>query len=146
MTSQKLRLLLGVLLATATAALAQGHAMTDVAAAKLVAAAISQVASPVKYDGSYRRISYPGGDVPANIGVCTDVIIRAYRSVGVDLQIKVHEDMQRSFRAYPRLWGMARPDSNIDHRRVPNLQTLFKRSGAALAISRDMRAYRTGIL
>lgn len=127
-----------------SAALAQGHAMSEAYAVKLVAAAISQTASRVEYDGSYRRIGYPGGDVPANVGVCTDVVVRAYRSIGVDLQVKVHEDMRRAFRSYPHLWGMARPDPNIDHRRVPNLQTLFQRSGAQLAVSRDPRVYRAG--
>ncbi len=125
-------------------ALAQGHAMSDADAAKLVAAAIAQTTATVKYDGSYRRMRYPGGDVPANVGVCTDVIIRAYRAVGVDLQVTVHEDMRRAFRSYPQRWGMARPDPNIDHRRVPNLQTLFERSGAVLPASRDVRAYRAG--
>ncbi len=120
--------------------------MTEADAANLVAAAIAQTTAAVKYDGSYRRIRYPGGDVPANVGVCTDVIIRAYRAVGVDLQVKVHEDMQRAFRSYPQRWGMARPDPNIDHRRVPNLQTLFERSGAVLPALRDVRAYRAGDL
>ena len=73
---------------------------------RLVAAAVAQTRSSVTYDGSYRRIPYPGGDVPATIGVCTDVIIRAYRQVGVDLQVKVHEDMARAFRSYPKAWGM----------------------------------------
>lgn len=130
----------------AAAASAQGHAMTETDAAKLVAAAIAQTTAAVKYDGSYRRIKYPGGDVPANVGVCTDVIIRAYRAAGVDLQVKVHEDMQRAFRSYPQRWGMARPDPNIDHRRVPNLQTLFERSGAALPAPRDVQSYRAGDL
>ena len=97
---------------------------------RLAAAAISQTAARVEYDGSYRRIPYPGGDVPASVGVCTDVVIRAYRSIGIDLQVKVHEDMLEAFGAYPQSWGMAGPDSNIDHRRVPNLQTFFLRHGA----------------
>lgn len=124
----------------------QGHSMSEAYAERLVAAAIAQTTSPVAYDGSYRRIAYPGGDVPVNVGVCTDVIVRAYRAVGVDLQVKVHEDMRGAFRAYPQLWRMARPDPNIDHRRVPNLQTLFRRSGAALAVSRDAPIYRPGDL
>ncbi len=135
-----------LLAAGAPVALAQGHNMSEADAAKLVAAAISQTASPVRYDGSYRKLAYPGGDVPADVGVCTDVVVRAYRSVGVDLQVKVHEDMRRAFRAYPRLWGMAGPDSNIDHRRVPNLQTLFRRSGASLPVSREALRYRPGDL
>jgi uncharacterized protein YijF (DUF1287 family) len=111
-----------------------------------VAAAVSQTASRVTYDGSYRRIAYPGGDVPASVGVCTDVVIRAYRVVGIDLQVKVHEDMLRAFGAYPQIWGMAGPDSNIDHRRVPNLQTFFRRQGAALQVARDPGAYVAGDL
>lgn len=111
---------------------------------QLVAAAIAQTRTPVTYDGSYRRIAYPGGDVPANIGVCTDVVIRAYRQIGVDLQVKVHEDMRRAFRSYPQIWQMQGPDSNIDHRRVPNLQTFFKRAGAELRRSADPADYRAG--
>jgi uncharacterized protein YijF (DUF1287 family) len=134
------------LLAASSAGLTAQGALTPQDAAKLVAAAVAQTTSSVRYDGSYRRIAYPGGDVPANVGVCTDVIVRAYRAIGIDLQVKVHEDMQQSFSAYPQLWRMARPDSNIDHRRVPNLQTLFKRSGASLPVSRDAQAYRPGDL
>ena len=115
-------------------------------AADLVAAAVAQTRTGVTYDGSYRRIPYPGGDVPETIGVCTDVVIRAYRKVGVDLQVKVHEDMARAFASYPRQWGMAAPDANIDHRRVPNLQTFFRRAGAALPVSRDAGAYEAGDL
>jgi uncharacterized protein len=111
---------------------------------RLVAAAVAQTRTQVTYDGSYRRIPYPGGDVPANVGVCTDVVIRAYRQLGVDLQVKVHEDMKQAFRAYPALWSMRGPDSNIDHRRVPNLQTFFRRAGAELKRSTDSGAYRPG--
>jgi len=113
---------------------------------RLVAAAVAQTGSKVNYDGSYRSIPYPGGDVPETIGVCTDVVIRAYRHVGVDLQVKVHEDMKRAFKAYPQLWGLSRPDPSIDHRRVPNLQTFFQRAGAELPVSGDPRVYRAGDL
>ena len=113
---------------------------------ELVAAAIAQTRHPVTYDGAYRRIAYPGGDVPAHIGVCTDVVIRAYRAVGIDLQQRVHEDMRAAFAAYPNSWGLARPDPNIDHRRVPNLQVFLDRRGAALAVSRDPAAYAPGDL
>ena len=113
---------------------------------QLVAAAVAQTHARVVYDGSYRRIAYPGGDVPDTIGVCTDVVIRAYRKVDVDLQVKVHEDMARSFKSYPRQWGMAAPDANIDHRRVPNLQTFFRRAGAEVPVSRDAAAYAPGDL
>jgi uncharacterized protein YijF (DUF1287 family) len=116
------------------------------ATAPLVSAALAQTHTHVTYDGSYRRIAYPGGDVPETIGVCTDVVIRAYRKVGVDLQVKVHEDMARDFAAYPRQWGMTAPDANIDHRRVPNLQTFFRRAGGSLPVSREPRAYQPGDL
>lgn len=112
----------------------------------LIQAAMAQASSPVTYDGSYRRIPYPGGDVPASIGVCTDVIIRAYRAVGVDLQVRVHEDMRAAFGLYPKLWGLSRTDTNIDHRRVPNLQTYFRRRGAQLSISRVAGDYLPGDL
>jgi uncharacterized protein len=116
------------------------------AAERLVEAAVAQTRTRVTYDGSYRRIAYPGGDVPASLGVCTDVVIRAYRRVGIDLQVKVHEDMTRAFRAYPQSWGMSGPDPNIDHRRVPNLQTFLRRAGAQLPAVRDAAAYRAGDL
>jgi uncharacterized protein YijF (DUF1287 family) len=113
---------------------------------RLVGAGIAQTATKVRYDGSYRRIGYPGGDVPADVGVCTDVVIRAYRELGIDLQVRVHEDMARAFEAYPKLWGLDRPDTNIDHRRVPNLQTFLRRQGAALAAPRDAARYAAGDL
>lgn len=112
----------------------------------LIRGAVAQTASRVTYDGSYRRIAYPGGDVPAHIGVCTDLIVRAYRAVGVDLQVRVHEDMTAAFAAYPRAWGLSRPDSNIDHRRVPNLQTYFRRRGAARGVSTNASDYAAGDL
>jgi len=112
--------------------------------ARLVAAAVAQTAQPVRYDGAYRRIPYPMGDVPPDIGVCTDVVIRAYRAVGIDLQQRVHEDMRASFAAYPRAWGLARPDPNIDHRRVPNLQTYFRRRGTARPRSSTAADYQPG--
>jgi uncharacterized protein YijF (DUF1287 family) len=112
----------------------------------LISAALAQTTRHVVYDGSYRRLAYPGGDVPSDVGVCTDVVIRAYRAVGVDLQQRVHEDMTRAFAAYPRLWGLARPDANIDHRRVPNLQTFFRRRGADRVASSDPGGYQPGDL
>lgn len=81
------------------------------------------------YDPSYVRLGYPGGDVPIERGVCTDVVIRALRALGVDLQREVHEDMRAAFDHYPRMWGLRRPDRNIDHRRVPNLEVYFQRRG-----------------
>ncbi|MCX7557549.1 DUF1287 domain-containing protein [Xanthomonadaceae bacterium JHOS43] len=96
------------------------------------------------YDPSYVVIAYPGGDVPADRGVCTDVVIRAYRAIDIDLQVLVHEDMRTHFARYPALWGLERPDRNIDHRRVPNLETWFRRQGAALPPSRTAADYRPG--
>ena len=96
---------------------------------KLIQAAIERTQHIVRYDGSYRKISYPNGDVPDDVGVCTDLVIRSYRKLGIDLQKDIHEDMKENFGMYPKLWGLSKPDPNIDHRRVPNLQTLFKRKG-----------------
>lgn len=114
--------------------------------ARLAAAAADRARHTVRYDGAYVTLSYPGGDVPTGTGVCTDEVIRAYRGVGIDLQKEVHEDMRANFPAYPRRWGLRSPDSNIDHRRVPNLQTFFSRKGSALPISRDPGKYRPGDL
>jgi uncharacterized protein YijF (DUF1287 family) len=98
----------------------------------LARAAAAQVGVTLVYDPSYRRLDYPGGDVPLERGVCADVVVRAFRKVGVDLQVALHEDMQRHFDEYPRRWGLDRPDANIDHRRVPNLMTFFERRGKRL--------------
>jgi len=103
---------------------------------RVIEGAKRQVGVTVGYDGAYRSIPYPNGDVPRNVGVCTDVIIRAYRHAGADLQQLVHEDMKANFGAYPHLWGLRRPDTNIDHRRVPNLATFFTRRGGKLAVTR----------
>jgi len=108
-----------------TVALAQSPGLVDAARRQTLAAVI--------YDGSYARIGYPMGDVPADRGVCTDVVIRAYRAIGVDLQVLVHEDMRANFNRYPPLWGLSRPDTNIDHRRVPNLQKFLERANAKVA-------------
>ncbi|MCJ8268240.1 MAG: DUF1287 domain-containing protein [Psychrosphaera sp.] len=114
----------------------------------LVAAAHERLKSKVTYDGSYIAIPYPNGDVPKNIGVCTDVVIRAYRTIGIDLQQLVHEDMKSAFSAYPskRMWGLTTTDSNIDHRRVPNLRTFFKRHGEVLKVSKNAADYKPGDL
>ncbi len=98
----------------------------------------------VSYDPSYYPLDYPNGDVPADRGVCTDVIIRAYRKVGIDLQKEVHEDMKAHFSLYPKKWGLSKPDKNIDHRRVPNLMTFFSRFGSELSISDDANDYQPG--
>lgn len=112
----------------------------------LIDAALERTRHAVTYNGSYRRIAYPGGDVPNHIGVCTDVIIRAYRQFGVDLQELVHLDMKSSFHEYPNSWGLSGPDSNIDHRRVPNLQTFFTRHGEVLPVTEQARDYQPGDL
>jgi len=98
----------------------------------------------VSYDPSYFRLEYPNGDVPKNKGVCTDVIIRAYRKLGIDLQQKVHEDMKMNFSKYPKYWGLSKPDKNIDHRRVPNLMVYFSRFGKSLPISNVSEDYKPG--
>ena len=95
----------------------------------LVAAARAQIGVTVRYDPAYQVLAYPGGDVARDRGVCTDVVVRALRSRGLDLQARVHEDMRGNFSAYPTIWGLSRPDRNIDHRRVPNLMRWFERQG-----------------
>lgn len=113
--------------------------------ARLVTAASAQIGVTLGYDGAYVKLAYPGGDVPIETGVCTDVVVRAYRALGVDLQQRVHEDMRRAFATYPKLWGLKSPDSNIDHRRVPNLATYFARHGTALEASQtDASLYAPG--
>ena len=111
----------------------------------VVAAARSQIGVTVGYDPAYRKIGYPGGDVPRSSGVCTDVIIRALRDARkIDLQKLVHEDMKSDFANYPQMWGLKAPDANIDHRRVPNLQCYFKRKGYALPVSKNAADYKPG--
>lgn len=114
--------------------------------ARLISDARAQIGVTTGYDPSYQKLAFPGGDVAQSTGVCTDVIVRAYRKQNVDLQALVHEDMRRNFAAYPAIWGLAKPDSNIDHRRVPNLQVFFARHGEALAVSDKARDYRAGDL
>jgi uncharacterized protein YijF (DUF1287 family) len=113
---------------------------------KLSDAAISIVDPSVKYTPDYVTLNYPNGDVPAKTGVCTDVIIRAYRKLGIDLQKEVHEDLKANFSLYPNLkkWGLKKPDTNIDHRRVPNLEVFFTRKGKKLNISNNPNDYKTG--
>lgn len=118
----------------------------DEFAQKLVDAAIARTKQHVRYDGSYFSIPYPNGDVPENIGVCTDVVIRSYRVIGTDLQVLVHEDMAANFDLYPsrRIWGLNKTDKNIDHRRVPNLQVFFSHHGDVLPISEEPGNYAAG--
>lgn len=115
---------------------------------RLVAAAIERTHHSVRYVASYVKIPYPGGDVPADTGVCSDEVIRAYRMLGVDLQKEVHEDMAQHFSEYPRKWKWFawRPDANIDHRRVPNLMVFFSRKGESLAVTRRAEDYAPGDL
>lgn len=100
----------------------------------------------VVYDSGYSKIPYPNGDVSKGLGVCSDVIIRAYRELGIDLQKLVHEDMRAHFSAYPKLWGLQKADTNIDHRRVPNLQVFFTRKGQSLPVSLKPEDYQPGDL
>lgn len=117
---------------------------TEGKAAQLVASARQQTRHWVQYDAKYTPIPYPNGDVTADHGVCADVIIRAYRGMGIDLQKLVHEDMVANFALYPNLWGLKAPDANIDHRRVPNLRVFFERFGQSLPISQNPADYRPG--
>ena len=111
---------------------------------KISDSAIELTNKMVTYDGAYYSIPYPNGDVPDGIGVCTDVVIRTYRAVGLDLQKEVHEDMKANFKLYPQLWNLKRPDKNIDHRRVPNLMEYFKRQGAEISITDNGKDYLPG--
>ncbi|MGB5981637.1 MAG: DUF1287 domain-containing protein [Nonlabens sp.] len=119
------------------------HAQTDFAT-RLAAAAQVLTQDNVTYNGSYFAIDYPMGDVPAQYGVCTDVIIRAYRGVGIDLQKLIHEDMKTHFDAYPNNWGLTRTDTNIDHRRVPNIRRFMKRNNADLPVTQNAADYQPG--
>ena len=107
-------------------------------------AALGLTREEVIYDPAYYSMDYPGGDVPQGRGVCTDVIIRAYRILDIDLQKEVHEDMAAHFELYPKLWGLSHPDSNIDHRRVPNLMLFFERHGTRKGISAEAEDYVPG--
>ena len=111
---------------------------------KLVSSAVEQTKQLVRYDPAYVQIKYPNGDVPSNTGVCTDLLIRAYRLTGIDLQKEVHEDMIKRFKDYPQLWKLKTTDANIDHRRVPNLMTYFNHMGAKLSISEDANDFKSG--
>ena len=113
-------------------------------ALKLSAAALSLTRNKVEYDPAYFSIKYPNGDVPADKGVCTDVVIRAYRKLGIDLQKTVHEDMAAHFNIYPKIWGLKKTDTNIDHRRVPNLMMFFSRHGKIKPITQNGVDYQPG--
>lgn len=111
---------------------------------KLSNAAISIIDENVVYTPDYVSLKYPNGDVPAKTGVCSDVVIRAYRKLGIDLQKEVHEDMKANFSKYPTKWGLKKTDTNIDHRRVPNLEVFFERKGKKLEVSNNPNDYKTG--
>ncbi|UWQ06799.1 DUF1287 domain-containing protein [Aliiroseovarius crassostreae] len=112
---------------------------------QLLHSARSQVGVTRYYDGSYAAIGYPGGDIDRKTGVCTDVVIRALRDAhNIDLQVAIHEDMKRAFSSYPKNWGLSRTDRNIDHRRVPNIQTYLARQGYSLPLSDTAQTYRPG--
>ena len=119
-------------------------AAQDEFALRLSNAAIDLTRQQVTYDPEYYNIQYPNGDIPADKGVCTDVIIRAYRKLGIDLQKEVHEDMSSNFNMYPKNWGLKSTDTNIDHRRVPNLMTFFSHRGQIKNISSDPDDYVPG--
>ena len=135
-----------IALALAGNALAEGpQPLADGWRSPLVSAASAQIGVTTRYDPAYVRIAFPGGDVPRQRGVCTDVIVRAYRDAfGLDLQALVHADMRRAFASYPGRWGLRQPDANIDHRRVGNLQRFFERHGQSLAVSARAEDYRPG--
>jgi hypothetical protein len=111
---------------------------------RLAAAAADQIGKTTLYDPSYVKLAYPGGDVPMDRGVCSDVVVRALRETGMDLQALIHEDMKAAFDRCPKIWGLTRPDPNIDHRRVPNIATFFRRQGKALPVTREAADYRPG--
>ncbi len=111
---------------------------------RMIEGATEQPKQTFYYDPAYVKLDYPGGDVPLERGVCTDVVVRAFRKGGVDLQKEVHEDMQRAFSVYPTKWGLTKPDSNIDHRRVPNLQKFFERRGKSLPVTSKAADYQPG--
>lgn len=113
---------------------------------QLVNAALDLTKQQVEYDPQYFVITYPNGDVPYDKGVCTDVVVRAYRKAGIDLQKEVHDDMAANFSLYPQNWGLSGPDKNIDHRRVLNLMTFFSRKGTVLPITQDPGDYVPGDL
>ncbi|HNP07630.1 MAG TPA: DUF1287 domain-containing protein [Cyclobacteriaceae bacterium] len=111
---------------------------------KLSDAAVELTYQKVQYDPAYFSIPYPNGDVPSDKGVCTDVVIRAYRNLDIDLQKEVHEDMMKNFSLYPKIWGLTKTDKNIDHRRVPNLMTYFSRFGVVKKKTLNPQDYEAG--
>jgi len=139
------RLLAGIALTAALLATSPSTA-APIPTVKFLRAATALINPGILFDPGYHRIPYPRGDVAANTGVCADVVVRAYRGIGIDLQELVHKDMARHFSAYPHVWGLKHPDSNVDHRRVLNLAAFFRRHGTVLKVTPDARDYRAGDL
>ena len=123
--------------------LAATPTLAEIRPQQLVRDARSQIGVTMSYDPAYRKIAFPMGDVPLSTGVCTDVVIRALRGQGVDLQALVNKDMKAAWAAYPKIWGLQKPDGNIDHRRVPNLEVFFRRHGQSLSLS-DKTTFKAG--
>ena len=137
---KKYTILIPIILLAVLVNAAESIRLTD-----FVAAARSQIGKTIYYDPGYQALRYPNGDVPIERGVCTDVVIRALRvAYNYDLQQLVHEDMKHNFSQYPKLWGLERPDRNIDHRRVPNLKTFFQRKGWSLPVTRQASKFKAG--
>jgi uncharacterized protein len=113
-------------------------------ALKVVNAARAQIGVTTTYDPAYTQLAYPMGDVVQSKGVCTDVVVRAYRKMNIDFQVLVHQDMKMNFSKYPKIWGLKKTDRNIDHRRVPNLETFFARQGKSIKIQNTAENYRPG--
>lgn len=131
-----------------TSSSAHNSSAIDIFSKSLAKSALARTKHQVRYDPAYRSIAFPNGDVPADTGVCTDVVIRSYRTLGIDLQERVHRDMKTHFGHYPskRIWGLTKPDTNIDHRRVPNLQVFFERHGKSLPTEKNPELYQPGDL
>ena len=123
--------------------LAATPTLAEIRPQQLVRDARGQIGVTMSYDPAYRKIAFPMGDVPLSTGVCTDVVIRALRGQGVDLQALVNKDMKTAWAAYPKIWGLQKPDGNIDHRRVPNLEVFFRRHGQSLSLS-DKTTFKAG--
>lgn len=134
-------LLIGILSLSSLCVSARAHSLTVEA---IIKGAEQQIGQTRFYDPAYVKLSYPNGDVDIERGVCSDVVIRALRHAGQDLQVLVHQDMKKHFSAYPKIWGLKKPDTNIDHRRVPNLETYFKRQGKAQPVTTEAKNYLPG--
>lgn len=140
-----MRIFTGLLLSLTLLPFGAVSASAGSSADAIVTAAFARTKVSVRYDPKYVKLSYPFGDVPADTGVCTDVVIRTFRAAfGFDFQKAIHEDMLANFKSYPQSWGLKRPDKNIDHRRVPNIERFLKRQGASLPITKDAKDYQPG--